>query len=172
MDAGCRGSCPHPAGFGADSLGPDGRFNNELISSLVNNFTVQEQLLNQLIETMETLGYGGLDIDFGVYKGRKTAMPLRNLSPVPSIPSPLGYPVSSSSSQRLPQTSRVFYIRKRLSGARAIADHVLLMTYEWGYTYGPPMAVAPLSMVRRVVDYAVTEIAPRKNRSWDSKLRI
>ena len=36
------------------------------------------------------------------------------------------------------------------------------MTYEWGYTYGPPMAVAPLSMVRRVVDYAVTEIAPGK----------
>ena len=95
-------------------LGPDGRFNNELISSLVNNFTVQEQLLNQLIETMETLGYGGLDIDFE-YIRQKTAMPLRNLSPVPSIPlSPLGYPVSVALAQRLPQTSRVFYIREKI----------------------------------------------------------
>ena len=25
------------------------------------------------------------------------------------------------------------------------ADYVVLMTYEWGYTYGPPMAVAPKS---------------------------
>ena len=36
------------------------------------------------------------------------------------------------------------------------------MTYEWGYTYGPPMAVAPLPNVRRVLDYAVTEIPPEK----------
>ena len=26
------------------------------------------------------------------------------------------------------------------------ADFVFLMTYEWGYTYGPPMAVAPCAM--------------------------
>lgn len=42
------------------------------------------------------------------------------------------------------------------------ADSVLLMTYEWGYTYGPPMAVAPINKVREVVDYAVTRIAPAK----------
>ena len=35
-----------------------------------------------------------------------------------------------------------------------VADHVLVMTYEWGYTYGPPMAVAPLNMVRNVLEYA------------------
>ena len=43
-----------------------------------------------------------------------------------------------------------------------IADYVLLMTYEWGYKYGPNMAVAPLNKVREVVEYAVTEIDPRK----------
>ena len=42
------------------------------------------------------------------------------------------------------------------------ADYVLLMTYEWGYTYGPPMAVAPLNQVRRVVEYALTEIPSEK----------
>ena len=36
------------------------------------------------------------------------------------------------------------------------------MTYEWGYTYGPPMAVAPLNQVRRVVEYALTEIPAAK----------
>ena len=34
--------------------------------------------------------------------------------------------------------------------------------YEWGYTYGPPMAVAPLPNVRAVLDYAVTEMPPEK----------
>ena len=39
---------------------------------------------------------------------------------------------------------------------------MLLMTYEWGYTYGPPMAVAPINQVRRVVEYALTEIPADK----------
>ena len=36
------------------------------------------------------------------------------------------------------------------------------MTYEWGYTYGPPMAVAPLPNVRQVLEYALTEIPHSK----------
>lgn len=48
---------------------------------------------------------------------------------------------------------------QRLGG---IADSVLLMTYEWGYTYGPPMAVAPLHKVNQVVEYAVTRIPVEK----------
>ena len=35
-------------------------------------------------------------------------------------------------------------------------------SYEWGYTYGPPMAVAPLPNVRQVLDYALTEIPREK----------
>ena len=37
-----------------------------------------------------------------------------------------------------------------------------LRTYEWGHTYGPPMAVAPIQAVRRVLDYALTELPPEK----------
>ena len=32
------------------------------------------------------------------------------------------------------------------------------MTYEWGYTYGPPKAVAPHNKVREVLEYGLTEI--------------
>jgi len=39
---------------------------------------------------------------------------------------------------------------------------VLLMTYEWGYKYGPPMAIAPIEPVRRVVQYALSEIPAEK----------
>lgn len=44
----------------------------------------------------------------------------------------------------------------------AAANSVLLMTYEWGYTYGPPMAVAPVNKVREVIEYAVTQIPRNK----------
>ncbi|MBM6924182.1 hypothetical protein H9X81_10845 [Hydrogenoanaerobacterium saccharovorans] len=35
-------------------------------------------------------------------------------------------------------------------------------TYEWGYRYGEPQAVAPYNQVRRVLQYAVTEIPAGK----------
>ncbi|MBQ8248342.1 MAG: hypothetical protein IJY93_00465 [Clostridia bacterium] len=44
----------------------------------------------------------------------------------------------------------------------AIADRVLLMTYEWGYTYSEPRAVAPINNVAAVVDYALTVIPREK----------
>ncbi len=43
-----------------------------------------------------------------------------------------------------------------------IVDFVLLMTYEWGYSAGPPMAVSPIREVEAVVKYAVSEIPPSK----------
>ncbi len=54
------------------------------------------------------------------------------------------------------------YEGKDYAGLGAAANKVLLMTYEWGYTYGPPMAVAPIQKVRQVVEYAVTEIPAEK----------
>jgi spore germination protein len=43
-----------------------------------------------------------------------------------------------------------------------IADFVVIMTYEWGYSGGPAMAVSPIDQVRRVLEYALTEMPPNK----------
>lgn len=48
---------------------------------------------------------------------------------------------------------------------RALAPHLdftLLMTYEWGWSGGPPEAIAPANLVRRVLEYAVVQIPPGK----------
>ena len=47
----------------------------------------------------------------------------------------------------------------------ALAQHLdftMLMTYEWGWSGGPPMAIAPVNLVRRVLEYTVTQIPPGK----------
>jgi spore germination protein len=46
-----------------------------------------------------------------------------------------------------------------------IADRIFLMTYEWGWVGGSPMAIAPLNQVRRVLEYAITQI-PREKISF------
>jgi len=44
----------------------------------------------------------------------------------------------------------------------ALMDFVILMTYEWGYRFGPPQAISPLDQIRRVLDYAITVIPREK----------
>ncbi|MBQ9518474.1 MAG: glycoside hydrolase, partial [Firmicutes bacterium] len=42
------------------------------------------------------------------------------------------------------------------------SDLVMPMTYEWGYAYSEPMAVAPIDSVKRVIEYAVSKMPPDK----------
>ena len=53
-----------------------------------------------------------------------------------------------------------------------LADFVILMTYEWGWTGGPPMAVAPIPQVRDVLDYAVRKIPRQTNCHGGAPLRL
>lgn len=47
-------------------------------------------------------------------------------------------------------------------GIAEAVDYVVIMTYEWGYSGGPPMAVSPIGPVRDVLEYALTEMPGSK----------
>lgn len=144
-------------------FGADGQFNNLLISAIVNNPAYAENLIQNLLVTMEQKGYGGVDIDFEFIlasdRDKFTAF-VRNVADTMRAN---GYRTSVALA---PKTSAdqqgLLYEGKDYRALGEAADSVLLMTYEWGYTFGPPMAVAPVNQVRRVVEYAVTEIPPGK----------
>lgn len=144
-------------------LGADGRFNNNLVSVLVNNLDIQQRLIWELGHTMLDKGFGGLDIDFEYVLAEDRVSFAQFVSRVRAVMNVFGYPVTVALAPKTSADQKgLLYegIDYRLLGEAA--NRVMLMTYEWGYSQGPPMAVAPLNMVRRVVDYAVTEIAPEK----------
>lgn len=144
-------------------MGADGNFNNALVTALVHDQRAQQRLLLGLLKVMEEKRYQGLDIDFEYVPREDRIAYVEFVARTRTVMDLFGYEVSVALA---PKTSAdqpgLLYegIDYRLLGA--VADRVLLMTYEWGYTYGPPMAVAPINMVRRVVDYAVTEIPREK----------
>lgn len=41
-------------------------------------------------------------------------------------------------------------------------DYILLQSYNWGLSFGPPAAVTPVNIVRRNLDYATTQIPSEK----------
>lgn len=144
-------------------FGITGNFDNNLISAIVQNPTARDALINNLLSVMGEKGYRGLDIDFEFIKAQDRDLFTEFVRVCTEQMHAQGYQVSVALA---PKTSAdqqgLLYEGKDYAAIGAIADHVLVMTYEWGYTYGPPMAVAPINQVRRVLEYAVTEIPPEK----------
>ena len=144
-------------------FGEDGNFNNQLINSVVNNTAYTERLIRELLETMDAKGYEGVDIDFEYILAQDRDAFSAFVRQVAEAMRASGYHTSVALA---PKTSAgqagLLYEGKDYRALGEAADHVLLMTYEWGYTYGPPMAVAPVNQVRRVVEYALTEIPAEK----------
>lgn len=144
-------------------FGADGNFNNNLISAIVQNSTASDNLINNLLVVMEEKNYGGLDIDFEFIKAEDRDLFTEFVRVCTERMHAMGYQVSVALAPKTSAEQRgLLYEGKDYRSIGEIVDHVLVMTYEWGYTYGPPMAVAPLNMVRRVVEYAVREISPAK----------
>lgn len=144
-------------------IGPDGRFSNYLITSMVNNPDAWENLIGQLVETVQEKGFRGVDIDFEYILAEDAEAFAEFVGNVRLAINEIGYPVSVALA---PKTSDdqpgLLYAGKNYALLGEAADKVLLMTYEWGYTYGPPMAVAPINKVREVVEYAITRIPAYK----------
>ncbi|KSV58482.1 glycosyl hydrolase family 18 protein [Acetivibrio ethanolgignens] len=144
-------------------LDEEGRFSNYLITAIVENEAARENLISQVMETVRQKGYGGVDIDFEYIRREDRDGFTAFVAEMADALHAEGYQLSVALA---PKTSAdqpgLLYEGKDYGALGAIADQVLLMTYEWGYKYGPNMAVAPLNMVRRVVDYAITEIPAEK----------
>ena len=144
-------------------LDTSGQFNNNLISSVVRNEAYKENLIQQILSTLREKGYAGIDIDFEFIQASDRDLFSSFVRELADTLHPYGFTVSVALA---PKTSAdqpgLLYEGKDYAALGAAADYVLLMTYEWGYKYGPNMAVAPINMVRRVVDYAITEIPAEK----------
>ena len=139
------------------------RFNNQLVIQLLGDITFQEELITNIVNVMNQKGYTALDVDFeyipGEYRENYVAF-LRLLRERLLV---YGYPISVAVPPKISADQRgLLYEGIDYGQIGQVADTVFIMTYEWGYKYGPPLAVAPIPSVRRVLDYAISEIEPSK----------
>ncbi|MBQ3859011.1 MAG: LysM peptidoglycan-binding domain-containing protein [Clostridia bacterium] len=144
------------------SLSERGTFSPELVSRLLSDPGLSARLIGELSEAVLEQGWGGVDMDFE-YIPAEYAEAYADFIRRAKEGLPEGTEVSVSLAPKTSASQEGLLYRGHDYGLLAdAADRALLMTYEWGYTYGPPMAVAPLNEVRRVAEYAVTEADPQK----------
>ncbi len=145
------------------TLTPEGVFDSALGLTLLQNEMVQEQLIQAILANMRAKNYQGLDVDFEFIGREGAELYAQFVARLRERLSPFGYEVVVALA---PKTSAEqpgsLYEGHDYAALGEAAYGVLLMTYEWGYTYGPPLAVAPIPSVRRVLDYAVSVIPREK----------
>ncbi|MBQ2766909.1 MAG: LysM peptidoglycan-binding domain-containing protein [Clostridia bacterium] len=145
------------------TLGDDGTFSNELASTLLADPNLQTRVIENIQAVLREKRYTGIDVDFEYIPAEYADAYVQFITNLRAALSPDGYKVFVALA---PKTSAdqpgLLYGGHDYSGLGSAADAVLLMTYEWGYTYGPPLPVAPINRVREVVDYALTEIPAEK----------
>jgi len=139
------------------------RFNSDVASELLYSPQAQDRLIASVLDIMGRKGYYGLNIDFEyVYPSDREAYN-RFLAKISAAMEENGYIISSAVAPKYSATQQgILYEAHDYPVHGRLMDFVVIMTYEWGYRYGPPMAVSPVPQVKRVLDYGVTAIPPDK----------
>lgn len=145
------------------TLNERGAFDSDLAVRVLSEPDFQNKIIDNLVSTTEEKNYYALDIDFEYIPREYAEEYATFIAAIRERLMPLGKKVFAALSPKVRADQEgLLYEGHDYGLVGEAADMVLLMTYEWGYTFGPAMAVAPIPNVKRVIEYAVTEIPPDK----------
>jgi spore germination protein len=141
----------------------NGTFSAEVAHAIFTDPAARNRLITNVLAIMGEKKYFSLNVDFEhIFPADREAYNdfLRELS---GRVREQGHLISSALAPKASATQvGQWYEAHDYAAHGQIVDFVVLMTYEWGWSGGPPMAVAPIPQVRKVLDYAVSVIPPRK----------
>lgn len=139
------------------------KFSSDLAHAVLSSTQVQDVLLTNIINIMKAKGYRGLNIDFEYVYPQDRLLYNQFLERTVNRLHPEGFSVSTALAPKISATQPgLLYEAHDYPVHGRLADFIVLMTYEWGWAGGRPLAIAPVNEVRRVLDYAVTVIPRNK----------
>ncbi len=144
------------------SLNESGRFSTERVTEVLSNPELRASVIDSLSQTISAKGYGGVDVDFEYVPADladEYAVFIQAIKA--ALGNELMVMVALAPKNQRDQRG-LLYEGLDYASLGGAADMALLMTYEWGYAYGPPLPISPINEVRRVIDYAIQEIEPAK----------
>lgn len=141
----------------------NGTFSSEKARELFDNAEARQALIDNVTATLEAKGFYALNVDFEHIFPEDREKYNAFLRDITAKVHEQGKLVSTALA---PKTSGTqvgrWYEAHDYPAHGEIVDFVIIMTYEWGWSGGPPMAVAPIPQVRQVLDYAVSVIPADK----------
>lgn len=144
-------------------LDETGAFNDQVAIAVFNNPAAVDNLISNIQQNIYDKGLSGIDFDFEYLAADYADDYVNLVRRTRELLAPQGYTTTVALAPKVSANQPgLLYQGHDYRGMGQAADYCLIMTYEWGYTYGEPMPVSPIVNVRRVLEYAVTEIPPEK----------
>lgn len=139
------------------------QFSAELASLILNNEELQNTLLDNIIATAREQGFRDIHFDMEFIRPDDREAYNTFLRRAAERIHQEGYLMSTALAPKVSATQTgEWYTAHDYRTHGEVADFVVIMTYEWGYSGGSPMPVSPINSVRRVLEYALTEMPGSK----------
>lgn len=140
----------------------DYAFNADLAHALFIDDAAQNQLFGNLIQIANDEGYGEIHFDFELLHPEDRELYNNFLRKARDRFHGAGFKISAAVAPKASDVTTGIYGAHDYAALGEILDYVMLMTYEWGYTYSDPQAVSPIQPVRSVLNYAISVIPREK----------
>ncbi|HBP65440.1 MAG TPA: spore gernimation protein [Desulfosporosinus sp.] len=141
----------------------NGQFSTEIATTILTNDALQDRMLNQVLRVMAEKGYRGLDFDFEYLGVANRERYVRLLQKAKILLKSRGYYISAALAPKTRTDQRgVLYEGHDYQAIGHVVDFIFFMTYEWGYSGGSPMAVSPITQMRKVMEYAISVVPKEK----------
>ncbi len=145
------------------NIGASDGFSSDIAHAVFTDMSAQNTLIDNILSALRERGYYGVNLNIEyVYPFDRQGYNdfLKRLS---EILHSMGYYLSTAIAPKESDTQEgILYTAHDYTAHGQCCDRVIIMTYEWGYTYSTPQAVSPVDRMRRVLDYAVTKIPAGK----------
>lgn len=136
-------------------------FSPELVHHVLNNPAARTNLINNIVSLISRKGYGGVNIDFeqvpeadrDLFTGFLRQL-VERLKPAGLV---MTVAVPAKTSENIPWLRGYDY-----GGIGAVVDYMFIMAYDWHHAGSEPGAGAPITEVRKTVEFAISRLPRSK----------
>lgn len=137
-------------------------FDTSLVDTILNDESLQQKLIDNILNILKVKSYYGVIIDFERISPVNREKYNNFLRKVVSALHPKYLVATALAPKTFDITTGSWHGAHDYKSHGEIVDFVIIMTYEWGWSGGEPMAVAPINEVEKVIRYAVSVIPANK----------
>lgn len=139
----------------------EGAFSDTLAQAIFASTDVQDKLIQNILAEAEAKNANDIHVDFEYLRPEDRQAYVDFLKRLKAAATGLILSAALAPKTSATQEGK-WYEGHDYKQIAEVVDFVVIMTYEWGYSGGPPLAVSPIGPVREVLEYALTEMPGNK----------
>lgn len=145
------------------TLSSQGVGNYNTINNILNDTTLQAQLIDKIIKLLTTKGFFGINIYLQYFNNDNRLLYEDFIKALSEQLKSKGFLLILTFTPRLSiERTEISYTNVDYSAVADSADSVILLSYDWSYSYGPPEAATPINIINLILDNITQIISPEE----------